>query len=62
MSLTEQIEMEDLREKFEFLRARVEALKRLVDVLDCCVDDAEVHHECLDRGWDLKELKREAGL
>ena len=49
-------------ERERAMLARIEALKKLVDVLDCCVDDAEVHHECLDRGWDLKELKREAGL
>ena len=62
MSATQEMELADLREKAERQAGQIEALKRLVSVLDCCADDVEAHYECLDRGWDLDELKKEAGL
>jgi hypothetical protein len=53
---------EDLRTKLADRALQVEALKRLVSVLEDCADMAELYHECLDRGLDLEELRREAGL
>ena len=49
-------------ERERAMEKRIGALKRLVSVMDRCADTAEVYHECLDRGWDLVELRKEAGV
>lgn len=51
-------DVEAVRERA--MENRITALRRLVLVMEACVDEAEVYHECLSRGWNYNDLKKES--
>ena len=60
------MELKDQIEKLLFVwgtcEKQIVAMKKYIEVLEYCSDDAEVYHELLDKGVEMKELKKEAGL
>ena len=53
---------QDLETLLAIQLSQIRAMKKYIEALEYCSDEAEVYHRLRESAMDMKQLKKEAGL